>query len=202
MRKSEGMTGVVLAGGKSSRFGTNKALIEIQGKRIIDLVLDVIGQAFSEILLVTNTPDQYAYLGIDMVEDIVKGIGPLGGIYTGLRHMGGVNGFFVACDMPFLNASLIRQMTNVCLGFDVTIPKVYGRFHTLHAIYHKNCLPHIENLIEQGDYKITHFFGEVKVHYITEKDMQHFDPGFLCLLNINTREDFEKFKGKWPQRIS
>jgi molybdopterin-guanine dinucleotide biosynthesis protein A len=186
------VTGVILAGGKSSRYGTNKALVRIRGERIIDLVLHVIKQIFSDILLITNTPRDYAYLELKMVEDIVRGIGPLGGIYTGLKHIGGQNGFFVACDMPFLNASLIRHMTTICGGFDVTIPKISGEFHTLHAIYHRNCLPHIENLIELGDYKITNFFGTVKVRCLAEKDLQHFDPDFLSFLNVNTHEDFEK----------
>jgi molybdopterin-guanine dinucleotide biosynthesis protein A len=190
------MTGVILAGGKSSRYEINKAFVEIQGKRIIDLVFDVIGQTFPEILLVTNTPDQYGYLGLDMVGDIIKGIGPLGGIYTGLKCIGGTNGFFVACDMPFLNAGLIRHMIAICNDFDVTIPSVSGRLHTLHAIYHKNCLPHIENLIERGDHKITNFFGKAKVKYFTENDIRPFDPDLLSFLNVNSPQDFEKLKAK------
>lgn len=190
------MTGVILAGGKSSRYEINKAFVEIQGKRIIDLVFDVIGKTFPETLLVTNTPDQYGYLGLDMVGDIIKGIGPLGGIYTGLKSIGGTNGFFVACDMPFLNSGLIRHMTTVCNDFDVTIPRVSGRLHTLHAIYHKNCLPHIENLIERGDHKITHFFGRAKVNYLTENDIRPFDPDLLSFLNVNSPQDFEKLKAK------
>ena len=134
-----------------------------------------------------------------MVVDIIKDIGPLGGIYTGLTHIRGENGFFVACDMPFLNASLIRHMTTICEGFDVTVPKLSGKLHTLHAIYHKDCLPHIEDLIEKRDHKVAHFFGKVKVQYLTQKEIERFDPDLLSFFNVNTREDFEKLKTRWAQ---
>src|SRR3989339_729492 len=104
------VTGVILAGGKSRRFGKNKSFIQIDGTPLIERVVTVMGSVFEHRLLVTNTPEEYAYLGLPMVQDLIKGIGPLGGIYTGLETIADDAGFFVACDMPYLNADLVRHL--------------------------------------------------------------------------------------------
>jgi len=107
----KGVTGVILAGGKSSRFGANKAFAEVNGRQLIRRVTDIMGSVFEELIIITNDPGEYSSLGLPMHEDLIKGLGPLGGIYTGLEKMPERLGFFVACDMPFLNEDLIRYIT-------------------------------------------------------------------------------------------
>ena len=109
----EGITGVVLAGGKSSRYGKNKALVELDGVRLIERVIGVMGSVFKHVIIITNTPHEYAYLQLPMFEDLIKGLGPIGGIYTGLEAISDDAGFFVACDMPFLNAPLVRHIVEI-----------------------------------------------------------------------------------------
>jgi molybdenum cofactor guanylyltransferase len=98
----QGITGVILAGGKSSRFGSNKAFASMNGTQLIERVIAIMGSIFKDLIIITNDPDEYSFLGLPMYEDLIKGLGPLGGIYTGLEKIPEKTGFFVACDMPFL----------------------------------------------------------------------------------------------------
>ena len=93
------VSGVILVGGKSSRYGSNKALAKLDGVPLIERVIGIMGRVFENLILITNTPDEYAHLGLPMHEDLVKGLGPIGGLYTGLTVMPDDAGFFVACDM-------------------------------------------------------------------------------------------------------
>ena len=96
------ITGVVLAGGKSSRMGQNKALMSLGGKRLVDRVVEVMRSVFDDLLMVTNTPDVYADLGMPMVQDVWPEKGSLGGVYSAIYHVATPYCLVVACDMPFL----------------------------------------------------------------------------------------------------
>ena len=187
--RHKGITGIVLAGGKSSRFGRNKALVEIDGIRLIERVIGVVEPLFENLLVITNAPQDYAYLNLPMVEDLIKGLGPLGGIFTGLKTISDEAGFFVACDMPFLNAGLIRHMAHLAEDFDVVVPKLDWKIEPLHAIYSKSCIPAIEELIDNRDYQIFNFFKKVHVRYLSEREIREFDPELKFLLNINRPEE-------------
>ena len=187
--RHRGITGIVLAGGKSSRFGRNKALVEINGIRLIERVIGVVEPLFENLLVITNAPQDYAYLNLPMVEDLIKGLGPLGGIFTGLKTISDEAGFFVACDMPFLNAELIRHMAHLTEDFDVVVPKLDWKIEPLHAIYSKSCIPAITELIENRDYQIFNFFKKVRVRYLSAREIREFDPELKFLLNINRPEE-------------
>ena len=162
------VTGFVLAGGKSSRYGANKALAKMEGASLIERATGVMKTLFREVVLITNTPDLYAFLELPMHEDLIKGLGPLGGIYTALSTMKREAGFFVACDMPTLNPSLIRHMVSVREGHDAVVPRISGFMEALHALYSRRCLPHVRALIDQGQRQVIRFFPEVSVRYVEE----------------------------------
>lgn len=183
------MTGVILAGGRSSRMGTTKALLEVGGRRLIEGVVEALRGLFSPVLIITNTPELYEYLGVKAVSDLLPGKAVLGGIYTGLRLASSEQAFFAACDMPFLNPALIAFLKEEAKGVDVVIPNAVGELHTLHAIYSKSCLPFIEELIQADRLKVTGFLPHVKVKVIGEEVIRRFDPDLLSLFNVNTPED-------------
>ena len=185
----KGITGIVLAGGKSNRYGRNKALVEMDGIRLIERVIGVVEPIFEHLLIITNTPQDYAYLKLPMVEDLIKGLGPLGGIFTGLQTISDEAGFFVACDMPFVNAELIHHMADVMEDFDAVVPKVDWKIETLHAIYTKSCIPAIKELIDNRDYQIFNFFQKVRVRYLNENEIRGFDPELRSFFNINRPEE-------------
>jgi len=189
-----GVSGIILAGGKSSRYGKNKALVEIDGVPLIKRVMGVMETIFSTVVLITNTPKTYAFLEVPMFEDRIKGLGPLGGIQTGLKVISKNAGFFVACDMPFLNSGLIRYLTSVRHGFDVVVPTFSGKFEALHAIYTKNCLKEIEKLINGGIYQTIQLFQSVNVRFVAEDEIRRFDPELSSFSNINKPEELQKMK--------
>lgn len=189
-----GVSGVILAGGKSSRYGKNKALVNINGIPLIKRVLRVMETLFPSIVVVTNTPDDYAFLNLPMFVDKIKGLGPLGGIFTGLNVISENAGFFVACDMPFLNSDLIRYLASVRRGFDVVVPTFSGKFEALHALYTQNCLPEIEQLIYNGVYQTIQLFQSVSVRYVEEHEMRRFDPELKSFSNINKPDELRKMK--------
>ena len=187
------ITGVVQAGGKSTRMGGEpKALIELGGRRIIDRVLDVVRAVTDDLLIVTNTPELYASLGVPMVPDAFPDHGSLGGIYTGLRAALGQAAFTVACDMPFLIPEVARLVIERAPLADVVVPESGGRFETLHACYAKACLGPIETRLRQGRLKITGFFDDVRVLAIHDEEVAPFRSPEVLFMNVNTPEELDR----------
>ena len=183
------VTGVILAGGKSSRFGINKALVEINGSRLIDRVTGLLSPIFKRIILITNSPQDYSYLRLPIYEDLIRGLGPIGGILTGLENIHDKAGFFIACDMPFVSEDLIRYMASVRGDFDAVVPKIDWKMEPLHALYTKSCLPVIKELIASGVYQINKSFCKLSVRYVNEAEIKANDPQMRSFLNVNRPEE-------------
>jgi molybdopterin-guanine dinucleotide biosynthesis protein A len=190
------ITGIVLAGGKSTRIGANKPQLKIGKSHLIDRVLDMLSQVTPSILIVTteDQPDLVKSItpGVRVVKDIHPGKGPLGGIYTGLSYSEDVYNLVVGCDMPFLNGGLIRYLIDGASGYDALAPKIGWMIQPLHTIYSKSCLPSIEALIREEQLQIIKLFNLVNTRYVTEKEIDQFDPDHLSFLNINTEDDLMK----------
>lgn len=184
---------MIQAGGKSARMGGRpKALMELGARRIIDRVAEVMAAVTDELLLVTNTPELYASLGIAMVPDVFLDGGSLGGIYSGLRAAPGAAAFTVACDMPFLRPAVARLVIDRAGEADVVIPRIGGQLETLHACYAKACLGPMERRLRAGRLKIVGFFEDVRVLEIPEADVARLaDPGQV-FMNVNTPEELER----------
>jgi len=190
------ITGIILAGGKSTRIGANKPQLKIGKSHLIDRVLDTLSQFTSSILIVT-TEDQIglaksATPSARMVKDIYPGKGPLGGIYTGLMHAETSYSLVVGCDMPFLNSGLIKYLIDGASSFAAVVPKIGWMIQPLHAIYSKSCVSSIEALIRDDQLQIIKLFNLVNTRYVTEKEIDQFDPDHLSFLNINTEGDLLK----------
>ena len=128
------ITGVIQAGGGSTRMGGQpKALMELGGRRIIERVLDALRAAIDDVLVVTNTPELYAFLRLPMIADVYPDHGSLGGIYSGLKAAAGQAAFTVACDMPFLHPDVVGLVTRRAGEGDVVIPRVGGQLETMHT---------------------------------------------------------------------
>jgi molybdenum cofactor guanylyltransferase len=184
------VTGVIQAGGKSTRMGGQpKALMELGGRRIIDRVVDVMRAVTDDLLIVTNTSEAYASLGLPMVGDVFPDHGSLGGIYSGLRAASRDSIFTVACDMPFLMPDVARLVTDRATLADVIVPVVDGRFETLHACYAKSCLGPMESKLRAGHLKIAGFFEAVRVLTIAEDEVARFRSPDLVFMNVNTPEE-------------
>jgi molybdopterin-guanine dinucleotide biosynthesis protein A len=184
------VTGVIQAGGKSTRMGGRpKALLELGGRRIVERVLAALAPAVDDVLVVTNTPELYAFLGLPMVADVYPDHGSLGGIYSGLKAAGGQAAFTVACDMPFLHPDVIKLVVGRAEQGDVVVPRVGDQHETMHAAYAKACLPHIEERLLAGQLRIVEFFERVRVVEIAEADVARFRDPRLAFMNVNTPDE-------------
>lgn len=172
--------------------GAPKALAELGGRRLIERVVDVVRDVVDDVLVVTNTPDLYGFLGIPMVPDVFADHGSLGGIYSGLAAAGGDAAFTVACDMPFLAAPVARLVVGRAGEADVVIPRAGGQLQTMHALYAKGCLPHMEARLRAGRLKIVGFFDAVRVLEIAEDAVRHLADPAVVFMNVNTPEELER----------
>lgn len=189
-------TGVILAGGQNSRFaGKNKALLRIDGKRILDCIYEVFSILFDKIILVTNDPQQYMEWNLDIVTDIFPIRSSLTGIHAGLFYITTPYAFFAACDVPFLKKELVETLFNgVEPNIDIVIPETSKGFEPLCSIYSKRCLQPIEAQIEKNSFKIQKIFQKVRVKKISENILRTVDPDLLSFSNINTPDDLDRAK--------
>jgi len=141
-------TGILLAGGKSSRMNKNKAFLELEGKPLVERSLTVLQSVFSEVLISSNKPELYAGYEVPVILDGILGRGLLEGLYQGLKVATYDEVFFVACDIPFLRAELIRFLFSWISAYDVVVLQLQSGLHPLHAFYHRRCLPLIKNNLE------------------------------------------------------
>ncbi|MFC1666520.1 molybdenum cofactor guanylyltransferase [Candidatus Omnitrophota bacterium] len=180
-------SGVILAGGKSSRMGSPKPFIRVNGKRIIDIILDVFSSIFDKIFIVTDDKDKFSeFKDIKIVEDVVKDCGPLGGIYTGLKAIVNPKAFFVACDMPFLHNELIVRLLDVAKEdqADCVVPCSDRGLEPLHAVYSKATIASLENAIRRRDFSMANLLTQVNCKYVKAEKEES-----TSFININSPED-------------
>jgi len=188
---------VVLAGGSSSRLGQDKAFLEVDGQFLIERIIERLAQLSDEVIIVANEVDRYEQFDAVVISDVYPGKGALGGIFSGLKAATGSRSLVVACDMPFLNVSLLRYMQGLASRSDVVIPRL-GKFtEALHAFYSRNCLPLIEEQLLAGDLRIIHFFPHVRVRYVDREEIDVFDPEHLSFFNINSQADLKRAGAEW-----
>lgn len=192
------ISGVILAGGKSTRMGRDKAVLEIGGKRLIDRLVEGLQGIFPEVIIVANTPGLYDYLGVRVVPDLIPGKGSLGGIYTATALANHPWAYVMACDMPFFNPRLIRYLASLTTDWDAVVPYT-DDWEPLYALYAKTCLPEMEGLIHSGNLKISRFFPSVRVRRVDGEEIRHYDPQGLSLFNANTPEEFARAEEWWRQ---
>jgi molybdopterin-guanine dinucleotide biosynthesis protein A len=188
------VTCIILAGGASRRMGRDKAFIQIEGIRLLDYVYKKCRKLFSEIIIVTNQPQQFVDYQTPVVPDEIPGIGSIGGLYTGLRRASNYYSFCVACDMPFLKPELIARIIEKRSNSDIVIPKTRAGLEPLHALYSKRCIEPLKKYIEKGDLKISNILVEVKVQYCSEEEIKKVDPSLLSFMNVNTKKELFKIQ--------
>lgn len=189
----EKMTGVILAGGKSSRMGQEKALMAVAGVTVLKRVLGVFGKLFDEILIVTNRKGRFGEYGYPEIVDLIPDCGPLGGIYTGLHSAKSERIFVASCDLPFINTSSIALLMKEAGEYDIVVPDIEGRLHPLHAIYSKRCMPFILERLKNRRLDITGFIndaGKLSVKRVQAEELMNEDPDLISLFNMNTQEDW------------
>ena len=186
---------IILSGGKSSRMGEDKALLNLGRQKMIEHVLNEMKDVFMDILIIGN-PELYDFPGVPVKPDIIPGRGPLSGIHAGLIHTGKDYVFVTACDMPFVNKKLIQYMiNNLDNNCDVLIPKVGQFMEPLFALYGRRCITPIEENLHAGRYKVLDFLPKVRVNYIYPEEINAFIKPEKVFFNVNTPQELEQAKG-------
>jgi len=191
---SSDVTAVILAGGNSTRMKSNKALLTLDGERFIERIFRQLSAIFRKIILVTNNPELYRFIPCQKVSDIYPGMGALAGIHAGLRSSKTSHIFAVACDMPHLNQAVIRHLLNRVNWQDVIIPESDGGLEPLHAVYGRGAIPVIEEALSRGNRKIVDCCQRLKTTVIAREEIGSLDPEFLSFRNINTPEEYFRFR--------
>lgn len=185
-------TGVVLAGGKSSRMGTDKALLLLDNQTLLERSVKKLQEIFAEVVIVDNKEEKYSLPNVKEVSDIYKDCGPLGGIHAALTNSTYDRIFVVACDLPFWGNKLAQLLLKSCRGYDAAVPHIGPYFEPLLAVYKKNCLPAIEDCLDRRFYKVTGFYPMVKINYIKRVILGTVCQPETTFFNINTIEDLHK----------
>jgi molybdopterin-guanine dinucleotide biosynthesis protein A len=196
----EKASAIILAGGKNTRIARNKAFIELPtGETILQHTINVLQEIFPEIIIVTNQSqdpefgkDAYLKFDAQVVEDLIKESGPLGGIFTGLCYSVSKHNFVVACDMPFIQPALIRLLLEKSGNYDVVIPEIDGEVEPLFAVYSKNCIPVMFEHLQKQNLKIRQVLGKLHWKKIGAGEINQLDPEHLSFFNINTQEDLRR----------
>jgi len=186
------LTVAILAGGKSSRMGTDKSFVRVLGRPLIEDVLAHVAGIGAEIIIVTNRPEDYRYLGLPLFTDVLPDKGALGGIYTALHSSSQPHTLCVACDMPFVVRPLLDNLISLIPEGDAIIPRLNGEAEPFRAIYSQACLAPIRAALDAGKMRVISFFPDVRVRFVDEPEIDRFDPQHLSFFNVNTPEDLEQ----------
>jgi molybdenum cofactor guanylyltransferase len=186
------ITGAILAGGRSSRLGTNKALVTLGGRPIIRRVLSALTAALPETMIIAADPGVYAELGVPVLPDRQAGAGPLGGVYTALLESRNPHVFCIACDMPFAHPAVIAALAARAAEADVVVPESATGLEPLHAVYARDCLPVLAALLASGERRVTALFARVRVCRVPAADLLALDPSGRAFDNVNTPEELAR----------
>jgi molybdopterin-guanine dinucleotide biosynthesis protein A len=190
---------VVLAGGRSRRMGTDKALLCLDGQPLLRRALERLRPLSDDLIVVADDPerlgDALPVWPVRVIGDVIAGKGALGGLYSGLLAARYEQSVVVACDMPFLNAALLAWMAEQLPGLDGVVPQVDVNAgpvirHSLHAVYARSCVGTMREALEQDRLSIHGVLDRLRLRLIRTEEIELFDPRGLSLMNANTPEEW------------
>lgn len=177
---------LILAGGKSSRFGRDKSLLTLHGERIVDRLVEQCRTVCDEVVILCGEAEKFHIEGVLELRDLVPGQGPMGGIYTGMSNSSAELFLVVACDMPRFDAGLAQRMLQACAGFDACVPRDGERLEPLCAVYRRTALPQIREMLDRGEYQMRRLFPRIQTRYWEEPQ----PAGTDVFYNINHPSDY------------
>ena len=192
-RPIPGCCAAILAGGRNTRMeGRNKAFLTIDGRTILDRLIDTLAPLFPEILLVTRQPELYTGHAIRIVEDIFQARASLTGLHAALTHAQAPWTFVCPCDAPFIQPALVRLLLDgISPQVDAVVPRIGDYYEPLCAVYSKNCLAPITAQLKREEFKISGFFRHIRIQQISEAQLRVADPQLRSFLNVNTPEVYQ-----------
>lgn len=175
-----------MAGGKSSRMGEDKGLLELDGKCMIEHVIEAVQSLVSDIIIVSNQ-EEYEQFGYTVFEDEYKDKGPMGGIYTGLKNSNTKTNFILSCDIPLITTIFLQWLLKHHEHYSITVPTINGRENHMIGIYERSIIGKYRQSISQNELKLKIINDEIGCHLV-QVDEQEFPERLFT--NINTKEDY------------
>jgi molybdopterin-guanine dinucleotide biosynthesis protein A len=186
------VTGIILSGGKSSRMGQDKGLMELKGKPMIQYVIDQLSPVCRQILIGANH-GEYKKFGYPVVQDIIKDIGPAGGIISCLRHSLHHKNMVLACDLPFISSEFLIRLLELSSNYDITVPDTGHSIQPLCGIYDICIQEKLKILVGQGEYSMRRLLRHFSINVVRQEQVPDIDFNQV-LLNINTRNDLGQYQ--------
>jgi len=196
----EGVTGIVLAGGRSRRLGRDKALLCFEGEPLVVRAVRLLKGLCPEVLVITGEERRYTdLLDVPVVEDLVKGLGPLGGLYTALAISSYDYNLVLACDMPLLEPRLLALLLGriaLTPQAEAIVPRVRGYLEPFPGVYHRRCLDKIQGLLREGRLKIQGLLEALDLALVPQEEVQVVVSvsGLRAFVNLNTPADLGKLQ--------
>jgi len=187
-------SGVILAGGLSTRYGgENKAFLRVGGARILDRLFAAYTDLFDEIILVTNNPLEFLEWDVMIVSDLFPVRSSLTGIHAGLFYASNPFAFFTACDTPFLKKEVIATvLEHIDPAADLVVPQTSAGIEPLCAAYSKRCLKPAEDHLRLNKLKIQMALNKCRIKRIPEERLRARDPDLVSFFNVNTPQDLAR----------
>jgi molybdopterin-guanine dinucleotide biosynthesis protein A len=181
------VTGIILSGGQSKRMGTDKALIHINEKTLLEKAIEICNTFCTHILISSNHRNHEKY-GYKVVADEIENCGPMGGIYSCLKHSKTEWNFVISVDAVFVAPEFIAFLISEAGDFDTVIPIHQNGKEPLIALYHKNILTEIKKMLDLGNFKMQNLLNLVNTKYVDSQDYVERFPKLFR--NLNRPEDF------------
>lgn len=195
-RDDVAVTGVVLAGGRASRMGgRDKAFAAVDGEPIVVRTIRIFRELFPHVLVATNRPDRFRELAVETVADVHVGCGPLAGIHAAMQRARHPHVFVAACDMPGLDADVIRFLLGRIGDADAIVPRWDHDIEPLHAVYAVRLLPLVDETLRAGRHAMREFLPRVRVDYVAEDELRRIRGTARSMLNVNTPEELAAVGG-------
>ena len=179
------ISGIIMAGGRSSRMKFNKAFAQVGGKPVIQMIIEKFKPLFQEIIIISNEPQLFTSFGLPIYQDIYPYLGPVGGIHSALVNASNDQMFILGCDMPFMNMQLIEYMLSKISDYDSVVPEIDSYLQPLAAVYNRTCLPVFTECLEHDKLKLTLIFSELNALVLKEDELQRFGSVREMFFNVN-----------------
>jgi molybdopterin-guanine dinucleotide biosynthesis protein A len=190
---------LLLAGGESKRMGQPKPWLEFAGRQLLQILEERCAGLFQEPLIVAAPHQELPRTSARVLHDEDPGAGPLAGLVVGLREIRQPLAFVASCDLPFLNRALVAYLLDQAEGHDIVIPEWEGRLHPLHAVYRTSIQPRLAERLRADQLRLMDLLDLVRVRRVSEAEVRAIDPEGLSLMNVNTREDYQRALELWPE---
>jgi len=190
MKRNSNISGIILAGGRSSRMGRDKALLEYRGKTFIEILVDKLNAVFEDVFIISDRKRAFEFAGVRIFEDIYKNRGPMGGIHSALKNAPTDRVFVVPCDMPLLNMEIAKEICARITKKALVVRSGEALFPAC-GFYDRTALGDIETALNSGDFSLHGLFVKEGFESV---DIEEFclSPESAGLMNINSVEDYEK----------